>query len=189
MWKLQEKSLYLWIFKLERFVFMESMGKRLEEIRHDLGLSVSEFVDQLNIGKSAYYNYRNGDRPIPGDVLQILSQMGFDTNWVLTGQGSMYRQETKKAPAQSGGQINDHDVDHTPQEKKAYQEFEKILAEIRSEKQDLEELKFAIEKAKKEKGDLDSKYTALHKALDQLTKEERDTLIASFLKIADAKAP
>lgn len=166
---------------------------RLKMIRKKEELTQAEFSELLDIGKTTYIRYEKGERSIPSDVLSKISQMGYSIDWLLTGQGSMHKPETKKAPDKdAGGIINDHDLDYNSKEEQVRQDIIDLLEQLKSEKEDikaqkatLERLKFEIEQAKKEKTTMDSTYTDLLEKLDHLDKEDRAIIYKFITKLAD----
>ena len=60
----------------------------IEAERERLGLSKSEFAKKLGIALKTYYNWINGDFPIPSDVLIRMSQFAAFSN-VLTEISSL----------------------------------------------------------------------------------------------------
>lgn len=61
----------------------------LKLIRSDLDNTQLEMATELGISISTYKRYENGDMSIPGSVLLKLSEMNYNVNWLLTGEGEM----------------------------------------------------------------------------------------------------
>ncbi|MBN8239282.1 helix-turn-helix transcriptional regulator [Marinobacter hydrocarbonoclasticus] len=63
-----------------------AIGARLAEIRN--GKSQGAFAEELGIHKNSLGHYERGNRVPDAAVLLKLVEMGFNANWVLTGEGS-----------------------------------------------------------------------------------------------------
>lgn len=59
------------------FAEEKEVGQRvnIEAERERLGLSKSEFAKKLGIALKTYYNWINGDFPIPSDALILMSEL------------------------------------------------------------------------------------------------------------------
>ncbi len=66
-----------------------SIGERLKAVRKDLDLSQEKFASELSIHLRSYVSYEQGHRSLPQNVLIQLLTMGYDINWLLTGEGKM----------------------------------------------------------------------------------------------------
>jgi phage repressor protein C with HTH and peptisase S24 domain len=66
-----------------------SIGERLKAVRKDLDLSQEKFAAELSIHLRSYVSYEQGHRSLPQNVLIQLLNMGYDINWLLTGDGKM----------------------------------------------------------------------------------------------------
>ena len=66
-----------------------SIGERLKAIRKDLGLSQEKFAVDLSIHLRSYVSYEQGHRSLPQNVILQLLQMGYNINWLLTGEEKM----------------------------------------------------------------------------------------------------
>ncbi|MCA1778340.1 MAG: helix-turn-helix domain-containing protein [Xanthomonadaceae bacterium] len=64
---------------------------RLAGIRTKLKKSQPEMDAALDIGKRSWQRYESGTNFPGGGVVAKLVEMGFNANWILTGQGSPYR--------------------------------------------------------------------------------------------------
>ncbi len=64
-----------------------AIGKRIQNIRVQKGLSQSNFADTLGISLRAYRNYERGERPISKKTLcELADKYGADLNWLLIGR-------------------------------------------------------------------------------------------------------
>lgn len=79
------------------------IGERLKTWRNLRHLSGAKLGAALGVGQSAVANWES-DRSAPApDKLAILSEMGLNLNWLLTGKGPMLLEdsaEPQSAPAQ-----------------------------------------------------------------------------------------
>ncbi|NVK18507.1 MAG: helix-turn-helix transcriptional regulator [Methylocystaceae bacterium] len=71
---------------------MNEIGQRFSEIRKNLGLTQREFSHQLSVSIGSIQGYERDQIP-KGDVLQKLSDWGYDLNWFFTGLGDMKMSE------------------------------------------------------------------------------------------------
>lgn len=58
---------------------------------------------RLGVSLRAYHQYEKGSRLPQAESLEALSRLGFNVNWLLTGEGAMRPGEPPVAP--SGGQV------------------------------------------------------------------------------------
>ena len=68
---------------------MTDLSCRLKELRKARGLSQKNFAESLGVVPRTYQRYESGERTIPSDVLQRLSEIGVSVHWLLTGNGKM----------------------------------------------------------------------------------------------------
>jgi len=62
---------------------------RLHTIRLNEGSNQQAFADAIGVGKRTFIRYENGERSIPHEVLEKIARMGYNINWLLTGEGEM----------------------------------------------------------------------------------------------------
>ncbi len=72
---------------------MELMGKRFTQIRKELGLTQREMAERFDVAHTSIRNYELGHTP-KGHVLNELSQLGYDLNWLISGKGRMQADTT-----------------------------------------------------------------------------------------------
>ena len=72
------------------------IGERLFQIREKLGLNQTFFAKKLNLLTQTYSRYEKGERDLPDSVKIILRESGVNIDWLLTGEGEMFRGETKE---------------------------------------------------------------------------------------------
>lgn len=66
------------------------MGARLKAVREHFGLNATDMAARVDLsGRSSWERYERGKHTPNGEILLHLSEMGINTNWVLTGQGQM----------------------------------------------------------------------------------------------------
>jgi transcriptional regulator with XRE-family HTH domain len=66
-----------------------NLSKRLKDIRKSLGKSQEEMAALLEISYPSWQGYELG-KSVPGSaVITELIKLGFNSNWILTGEGAM----------------------------------------------------------------------------------------------------
>ena len=83
--------------KKERF---PEVGNRLKEFLEYTGMTQAVFAEMLGTHRTHIQVWLNGSLP-GGDYLRKMSFLGLNTNWLLTGQGSMIEKE--------GQRVNEYD--------------------------------------------------------------------------------
>lgn len=80
------------------------IGNNLKKIRQDQGLTLSKFGELLETSYSYLSEIENGKKALSLNLIMSLSaKCEVNVNWLLTGEGQMYRQEKER---QSNGIIN-----------------------------------------------------------------------------------
>ena len=71
---------------------LQQIGSRLAEERAKLKFSSKDiYSDELiSLPKATYESYEDGRREVPGTVLYRLWHMGFDIQYIVTGEYSEY---------------------------------------------------------------------------------------------------
>ncbi len=69
-------------------LFMLESGNRLLSERERLRFSATDVYSELEIHKNTYRNYEMGNRDIPSSLLEKLWHMGFDIQYIVTGEYS-----------------------------------------------------------------------------------------------------
>lgn len=69
------------------------LAERLKLVRDSLGKSQKDMALLINSSLSALQSYESGRQFPGGKVFEALARMGFDSNWLLTGEGEMKRGE------------------------------------------------------------------------------------------------
>lgn len=64
---------------------MENMGLRLREERHRLNLTQALFAKAGGVAPNAQVNYESGKRLPKADYLELISRLGVDISYVVTG--------------------------------------------------------------------------------------------------------
>lgn len=70
------------------------LSDRLKIARESTGKTQKEMAHAIDVSLTAVQSYESGRQVPGGRVLEALALMGFDTNWLLTGEGEMKRGET-----------------------------------------------------------------------------------------------
>ena len=66
-----------------------SLSIRLKQARDALGKSQKEMANLLDISFRSWQGYENGKNKPGSDVITALIKVGFNANWLLTGEGRM----------------------------------------------------------------------------------------------------
>ncbi|MFH1857318.1 MAG: helix-turn-helix transcriptional regulator [Candidatus Omnitrophota bacterium] len=74
---------------------MMTLAERLREARNFLKISQPEMAKRLGISKPAWQGYELGKNEPGSSVIWGMIRLGFDANWLLTGEGSMTGDEVK----------------------------------------------------------------------------------------------
>ncbi len=67
-----------------------SVGRRLKQVREQLGLGQVAFSDKMRVSLRAYSAYENGTRSPKLASLCRLHALGVDLNWLLCGDGQPF---------------------------------------------------------------------------------------------------
>lgn len=67
-----------------------SIGKRLEEIREEMDLSLRDMAKKVGVSVSTWQRLIADGNPPKGETLLRLADMGFSSDWILTGEGPMH---------------------------------------------------------------------------------------------------
>jgi transcriptional regulator with XRE-family HTH domain len=70
-----------------------SIGENLKIARGTLGLSQKDMAKAINVSLTALQNYESGHQAPGAKVFESMFRLGFNANWILTGEGDMKRQE------------------------------------------------------------------------------------------------
>ena len=78
------------------------IGERIALIRKKLSLTQQEFADKANVNRAYLGNIERGRKEASiGFISSICDTYGISTDWILTGEGHMYRPtQTKSQPAE-----------------------------------------------------------------------------------------
>jgi len=69
---------------------VSNMKVRLKQIREELRKTQKEMAALVGGHESTWQKYERGDSLPGSEVLQSLANLGFNINWILTGEGEMY---------------------------------------------------------------------------------------------------
>ncbi len=68
-----------------------TISNRLRAFRAACGMSQKAFAAQSGVSQRSYQGYEDG-RSVPGgDAIAAFVKMGVDANWLLTGEGELWR--------------------------------------------------------------------------------------------------
>jgi transcriptional regulator with XRE-family HTH domain len=74
---------------------MSSLGKRIRKIREERGLNQEAFSKELGISRASLAKLELGEQNNPGaQLITRIVELGYNANWLLTGKGSTYFNET-----------------------------------------------------------------------------------------------
>lgn len=76
------------------------IGDRLKDIRKALGYDQKEMSRLFGLGDTTWQRLELEDRAPKGEILARLVEMGFSTDWLLTGIGQMRRSDEGKSTAE-----------------------------------------------------------------------------------------
>ena len=68
-----------------------SLSERLKLARDSIGKSQKDMAKAVGASTTGWQNYESGDQVPGGKILEALAKIGFDINWLLTGEGMMQR--------------------------------------------------------------------------------------------------
>ena len=69
---------------------------RLKTIRLNLNWSQSQMAEAFSINVRTYQRYETGEREIPATVFQTLSAMGYNMEWLVSGEGPMKKSDIEE---------------------------------------------------------------------------------------------
>jgi|GEM_PF-1435265 len=78
----------------------DGISQRLATIRKSLGKSQREMAIIVTLSHRGWQVIENGKSIPGGQTLEKLMELGFSSNWILTGQGSMRLNDPEPAEAQ-----------------------------------------------------------------------------------------
>lgn len=86
---------------------METIGSRLKTARRKLNLSQEKFAADAGVLQKDVSLMESGRKKfIPTEYISYLSKQGIDLNWLYTGVGEIFRQDTlRKYAAESAGPV------------------------------------------------------------------------------------
>ncbi|MCI0999821.1 helix-turn-helix transcriptional regulator [Ochrobactrum sp. C6C9] len=73
---------------------VSEIGRRLAEVRQDLGFHQIPFAETLGVSQSAYKNYERGERETPTRlIIEICNRFGVSPAWILLNRGSKFQKD------------------------------------------------------------------------------------------------
>ena len=76
-----------------------TLSARLKLVRKSLKKSQKSMAAALGIGLGSWQHYERGQQVPGGKVFESLCCLGFNANWLLTGEGPMCREDTGQFPS------------------------------------------------------------------------------------------
>ena len=70
-----------------------SISDRFAEYRRHIGLDKQTFAKELGVAKAVVYAIEAGKREVSRGLILRIAELGVDMNWLLTGEGEMFRGE------------------------------------------------------------------------------------------------
>ena len=80
--------------------FTEQNGKRLREIRKELGLSPESAAAKANVSAQQWRKYERGEAEPKISKMLFLFQEGYSLEWIVTGEGPRQLSDSGTAPDQ-----------------------------------------------------------------------------------------
>lgn len=84
-----------------------ALSDRLKQVRSTTGDTQKNFAKSIGVSARAWQGYEDGDNVPGGNVLEALARLGFSSDWILTGEGSMRKGEGGGEGAPKGGELSD----------------------------------------------------------------------------------
>ena len=73
------------------------MNERIKRIRHELGLTQTEFAKRIGLKQNSMALIESGKRNTSAQaILSICREYGVNENWLRTGEGEMFEQLTEQ---------------------------------------------------------------------------------------------
>jgi transcriptional regulator with XRE-family HTH domain len=86
------------------------MKDRIKQVRSSLGKSQRDMAALIKVAYKSWQGYESGDNVPGGNVLQSLAKLGFNINWILTGEGPMRVTDLGGADVIRGDEEDYHSV-------------------------------------------------------------------------------
>lgn len=78
-----------------------SLADRLKQVRDKLGYTQKEIAEAINTNPQTWRVYESGKSVPGGNVFEALARLGFDVNWILTGEGEMRKKSEINSSVQT----------------------------------------------------------------------------------------
>lgn len=82
-----------------------SAAERLKKVREILGKGQKEMAESMGINYRTYQNYENALSDPSWSACESLVKLGFNANWLLTGEGEMRRGTAASPGADHSGDV------------------------------------------------------------------------------------
>lgn len=73
------------------------LAERLKQARESLGYTQKEMAKAVSVVFQTWQVYEAGKSVPGGNVLEALARLGFNVNWLLTGEGEMMRHDEQES--------------------------------------------------------------------------------------------
>jgi transcriptional regulator with XRE-family HTH domain len=87
-----------------------TIGERLKIARETANKTQKEFASIIDASYRALQDYEAGFSVPGGKVIAAYVRLGFDGNWLLTGEGEVYRDSTKSVEITARSSVKDKPV-------------------------------------------------------------------------------
>ena len=80
----------------------DNFAQRLEKLVHELNVEKQSFATAGNVSKATFSGYLKGKQhPNRQTLSNWIRKYGINANWLMVGEGPMFRDEQSKAPGDS----------------------------------------------------------------------------------------
>ena len=121
-----------------------TIHRRIKQLRDDLVLTQQSFSKLINSSKSYVSEIENGKLPSFNFIQSLLAYTNVDPKWLLTGEGEMYHQPTKRTPTVEEIDKNLKGLTEEQRQEILSRTGEMLL--INAMRKDMEELKIALDR-------------------------------------------
>ncbi len=67
------------------------MGKRLRNIREEIGETQTAFAERFHLKRHDIANYERGRADLPSRLISDLNMLGYNVSWLVTGDGYIHK--------------------------------------------------------------------------------------------------
>ena len=69
------------------------MGKRLRNIREEIGETQTAFGERFHLKRHDIANYERGRADLPSKLISDLNMLGYNVSWLVTGNGHIHKMD------------------------------------------------------------------------------------------------